>query len=187
MNRFFGKGTVLGVPYAFVAVIGVAVLVFFRKLRPLGSVGGALDSAGAFVSGVLDWVTPGASPTERAQNEKNKEAAQTMIAKSASHGQPTADDKLKADKLYNLMDGYFNQSKVADLMGTIATKYEMNRVYTAFGVRSIVHGGVTFFRTLVEGDLIAHFGAYDIDIYKTYKRKNGSGFTIYEILKQIGE
>jgi len=183
MKGFFGKGTVLGMPYAFVAVIGVAALVFFRRF---GSVGGALDSAGGFVSGVFDRLKPGASPLEREQNEKNKEEARKTIEKAASHGQPTSEDKLKADRLYNLMDGYFNQSKVAELMGTIATKYEMNRVYTAFGVRSIVHGGVPFFRTLVEGDLVAHFAKYDINTYKTYRRKDGSGFTIYEVLKQIG-
>jgi|GEM_PF-2733718 len=190
MNRIYdpSRGTLAGVPVRFVVVgVGVLAFVLYRKLRaPLDAAGGVADSVGKTVSGILDVVTPGPSAAEREQNARNVEAANVGLSKSVSYGPPTALDRSKADRLFSLMDGYFNQSKVASAMGEISNKYEMNRVYTAFGIRTIVHGGVPFFRKQVEGDLLAHFGAYDIALHKRHKRRDGTYYTIQGVLEWIG-
>jgi len=131
-------------------------------------------------------VSPGPSPQEREQNRKNVDAANVGLSKATSYGPPTSLDKAKAARLYELMDGYFNQSKVARAMGEVSSKYEMNRVYVAFGIRSIVHGGVPFFRKQVEGDLLAHMAAYGIALNKVHSRADGTKYTISDVLNWIG-
>lgn len=182
------RGTILGVPvtWIFVLLAVFLVLVWKRLKKPIEAITGVSQTASGVVNGVLEIFTPGESEQEKAQNRENVKSANDQIAKSLAYGQPNGDDKAKAESLYKLMDGYFNQSKVAEIIGTITGKYEMNRVFTAFGIRTIVHGGIPFFRKKVQGDLIAHLGAYDIDLNKKYQRKDGSYFTISAMLKHIG-
>lgn len=190
MRQFYNgrQGTLLGVPTTWL-FIGIAVLLFviLRRIKqPLDAINGVTSSASSFLGGIFDTLKPGASNEEQQQNQINKQSANDTLKKSVSFGQPTATDKAKADQLYNFMDGYFNQSKVIDLFGKITGKYEMNRIYTAFGVRTIVHGGIPFFRKKVEGDLIAHLTAYGIDLDKKHQRSDGSYFTIKIMLNHIG-
>lgn len=162
---------------AFFAVLGV-ILVFFMKIlkAPLN----LASSIGQSITGMV-----GENEAEKAINQTNVKTAEKTLNTASKYGQPSGADIAKAEALFKNLDGYFNQTKVAEIFGTISGKTEMNKVTSAFGIRYIIHGGVPFLRKPIKGDLPTHMGVYDIDLNKLYTRKDGSKYTIQLMLNHI--
>lgn len=176
-NGNYAQNSIFGIKLnniAFFAVLAV-VLYGFVKILKL-----PLDAA----KGITDLF--GENDHEKAVNEQNVKTAEKTLAQTGKYGSPSGAETAKAEQLFKLLDGYFNQNKVAELFGTISGKYEMNRITSAFGIRYIIHGGIPFLRTPIRGDLPTHLGVYDIDLSKVHKRKDGSSFTIKMMLDHIG-
>ncbi len=168
-NTFFGFKT----GHILLVVILIIAYYYWKVKSLFGSVSDGITSAFSD------------SPEQQKQNAERIQADAKIVENvKVSYGEPQTADISIANQLFDALSSFWgSDAEVIRLFGTISGKYQMNRVFSAFGVKEIGYGLLGFDKQ--KGNLISHLNWSKIDRNNVHKRKDGSNYTIQLMLNHL--